>query len=114
MLSKKFFLELPETTDPAFIFRILGEEQFCGNPPTLSMEGSGIRPDGNTHFCITLLAGNGFEWGPWTLTNVAKDSVRTAIEEAVKMYETSMINGFQTMDDVEAFLATARKSFEAC
>jgi hypothetical protein len=113
-LEKEFFLGLPEDTDPVFLFRILSEERFAGNPPDLHIEQSSpIYPEWNTYFHITLHAGNGFETGDWTLHNAAKGNIETAIHDSVEMFENSMIEGFSSIDDVEDFLKAAYRCFDA-
>lgn len=112
-LEKNFFLGLPRDTDPAFLFRILSEEKLAGNPPDLNIETSTIYPEWNTYFHITLHAGNGIESGEWNLHNVAKENIKAAIDDSLVMYERSMLDGFSTIDDVEAFLRIACRSYEA-
>ncbi len=112
-LEREFFLGLPQNTNPSFMFRILSEDRFAGNPPSLRIESSSIYPEWNTFFYITLNAGKGFEYKGWTLHNVAKEHIETTIHDSIAMYEESMIDGFSTMDDVDRFLRIAYRCFEA-
>ena len=104
---------IPEDTDPSFLFRILSDEKLTGNPPTLDIQKSTMYPEWNTYFHITLHSGTGFESGCYTLHSAALGNVEAAIRDSVEMYEQSMIDGFTTIDEVEDFLETAYRSFEA-
>jgi len=53
MLTRNFWLGFPRDTDSAFLFRILSDERFVGNLPTLSIEESLLYPE-----CMKLLNPN--------------------------------------------------------
>jgi hypothetical protein len=112
-LEKNFFLGLPKDTNPDFLFRILSEEKFSGNPPNLSIETSEVYPEGNTYYHITLNSGDGFQFGEWTLQNAAKGNIEAAIHDSIDMYENSMIEGFSSMEEVEDFIKIALRCYEA-
>ena len=111
--QKEFFLGLPENTNPSFMFKILSDDNFAGNPPTLEIQKSEIFPEWNTYFYITLKAGTGFEFSGWSLHNAALGNIEAAIHDSILMYEESMIEAFLTMIDVESFLEAAYRCFEA-
>ncbi len=112
-LENEFFLGLPRDTEPSFLFRILSDERFAGNPPTLDIQESTIFPEWNTYFHITLSSGRGFEFGSYSLYSTAFGHIEAAIQDSIGMYEQSMIDGFSTVQDVEDFLEIAYRSFEA-
>jgi hypothetical protein len=112
-MERECFLGFPRETDPALLFRILGEESFRGNPPELTITQSLIHPEWNVYFQIKLSAGSGLETGPWTLHEGAKTIIKQVIEDSVEMYETSMVDSFSTMQDLEDLLRAARHSYES-
>jgi len=93
-LEREFFLGLPQNTNPSDIFRILSDERFAGNPPSLHIESSTVYPEWNTSLYITLNDGKDFEYKGWTLHNVAREHIETTIHDSIAMYEESMIDGF--------------------
>jgi hypothetical protein len=112
MFEREFFLGLPQTTDPSFLFRILSDEDFAGNSPSLTVEPSDIYPEWNAYYWITLRSGAGIGSSQWTFHQAALGNIEETIETSVDMYETA-IEGFATMADVEDFLTLARKCFES-
>jgi hypothetical protein len=113
-VNRKFNLGLPRNIPPDFLFRILSDKRFVGMPPSLHVEESILRPDWNVYFCITFEAGNGF-WGKdFSFFNSAFSIIEDTIGNAVEMYENSMVEGFNSIDDVDRFLYIAAKTFEAC
>jgi hypothetical protein len=112
LIEKTFTLGLSKDTDPSFLFRILGDPRFHGVPPTLTIQPSAWRTDWNVHYCIDIHAGDGMDTGPWTLHNVAKERLQSLIEDAAAMYEQSMVDGFETVEDVDEFLSIAERSFK--
>jgi len=113
LLSREFWLGLPKETEPAFMLRIIEDEMFAGMPPKLSVEKSESRPDWNIYYHITLSCGTGTSWGPGPSEQAALRTIESVIKTAAEMYETSMVEGFSTMQDVETFLAVTRRAFEA-
>lgn len=113
MLRRQFWLGLPKDTDPAFLLRIIGDEIFSGNPPTLTVEKAESRPDWNVYYHITLSSGTGTTWGPGHSEQAALKTIETVIKASAEMYEESMVEGFSNMADVERFLTTAYQAFEA-
>lgn len=114
MIERSFTLGLPRDTDPAFIFRILSDEQFAGFPPSLHIEKeSEVFPDWNTYYYIEFHRGSGIDSGGWTLHNTAKGNIKEAIENSIEMYEHSMIEGFSSLSDVEEFLKIEYQTYEA-
>lgn len=111
ILNKRFSLGLPKDTDPSFMIRILEDEKFEGNPPSLSVEKSHLFPEQNTYFHITLESGLGFGFKGWSLNSMAKGNIESAIHESIEMYEQSMIDGFLIMKDVEDFLEIAYSGY---
>ena len=114
MLVRQFWLGLSRDTDPAFMLRIIGDEMFSGNPPTLSVEKAESRPDWNIYYHITLSSGTGTSWGPGHSERQALKTIETVIKTSAEMYEESMVEGFSNMAEVERFLRIAYKAFEAC
>lgn len=113
MLRRQFWLGLPKDTDPAFILKIIEDEMFSGNPPTLTVEKAESRPDWNIYYHITLSSGTGTSWGPGHSEQAALKTIETVIKVSAEMYEESMVEGFSNMADVERFLTIAYKAFEA-
>ena len=111
ILNKRFSLGLPKDTDPAFMIRILEDEKFEGMPPSLSVEKPHLFPEQNTYFHITLESGSGFGFKGWSLNNMAKGNIESAIHESIEMYKQSMADGFSTMKDVEDFLEIACRGY---
>lgn len=128
MFERTFFLGLPKETEPDFLFRILSDPQFGGMPPTLEICESEVnltllqsnfnkveaRPEWNVYYDITLKAGSGYGFGPFSLYNTAIHLIEATIKDSVEMYELAMIDGFSSMEEVEAFLQVAYRCFEAC
>ncbi len=112
MFGREFFLGLPATTEPSFLFRIMAEEAFAGMMPSLTIQPSRLHPEWDTYYCITLESGAGISGGPWTLDQAAIGNIEQTIATSVEMYK-STIDGFATMADVEKFIELARKCFEA-
>ena len=112
MFGREFFLGLPATTEPAFLFRIMAEEAFAGMMPSLTIQPSVLHPERDTWYCIKLESGSGFSSGPWMLDQAAIGNIEQTIRTSVAMYE-STIDGFQTMADVQEFIELARLCFEA-
>ncbi len=112
MFGREFFLGLPATTEPSFLFRIMAEEAFAGMMPSLTIQPSRLHPEWDIYYCITLESGAGISGGPWTLDQAAIGNIEQTIATSVKMYK-STIDGFATMADVEEFIELARKCFEA-
>ena len=113
MLTRNFWLGLPRDTDPAFLFRILSDERFAGNPPTLSIEESPLYPEWNIYYLITIHSGTGTSWGAGIGEKHALQTIKSVIRKSAEMYEISMIDGFSNMEDVEIFLKTAYEAFES-
>ncbi len=113
MVEKEFFLDLPESTDPKFLVKILGDPRFAGNPPTLMVQRHELHPEWGRFFWITMQAGAGFDSGPWELHGEAKADIAQTIECACQMYEISMVEGFNSLEDVDHFLEVACRSFES-
>ena len=57
-------------------------------------------------------SGTGIESGQWTLDRAALGNIEETISTSIEMYE-STIDGFETMADVEEFIALACTCFEA-
>ncbi len=114
MLKRQFWLGLPADTDPAFMFKIIEDEMFSGNPPVLMIEKAESRPDWNIYYHITLSSGTGTSWGPGHSEKAALKTIETVITTSAEMYEESMVEGFSNMAEVERFLTIAYKAFEAC
>ena len=112
MFGREFFLGLPSTTEPSFLFRIMAEEAFAGMMPSLTIETLGTHPERDTYYCIKLESAAGILGGPWTLDQAAIGNVEQTIRTSIEMYE-STIDGFETMADVEKFIELARTCFEA-
>lgn len=112
MFGREFFLGLPATTEPSFLFRIMAEEAFSGMMPSLTIEPSVIHPERDTYYCIKLESAAGISGGPWTLDQAAIGDSEQTIRTSVAMYE-STIDGFATMAEVEEFIELARECFEA-
>lgn len=112
MFEREFFLGLPPTTDPSFLFRILAEEDFAGNRPSLTIEPSEIHPEWNTYYWITIQSGAGIGSSQWTFDQAAIGNIEETIRISIEMYE-SAIDGFTTVADVEEFIVLARNCFEA-
>ena len=113
MLTRTFWLGLPRDTDPDFLFRILSDERFEGNPPTLSIEESPLDPEWNIYYLITLHSGTGTSWSPGGGVEHALQTIKSVIRTSAEMYDISMIEGFSDMADVEIFLNTAYAAFES-
>jgi len=114
MFEREFSLGLPRETDPLFMIRILSEKRFSGYPPSLHIEeDSEIFPEWNTYYYIDFKSGSGIESGSWTLHNAAKGNISEAIQNSIEMYEHSMVEGFSSLADVEAFLEIAYRTYEA-
>ena len=113
MFEREFFLGLPQTTDPSFLFRILAEDDFSGNKPSLTIEPSDIHPEWNIYYWITIRSGAAIGSSQWTFHQAALGNIEETITTSVEMYEASMIEGFTTMAEVEEFLALARRCFES-
>ena len=113
MLTRNFWLGLPRDTEPAFLFRILRDERFAGNPPTLSIEESPLYPEWNIYYLITIHSGTGTSWGTGIGEKHALQTIKSVIRKSAEMYEISMIEGFSDMADVEIFLNTAYVAFES-
>lgn len=112
MFEREFFLGLPRATDPSFLFRILAEEAFVGNKPELTIEPSEIHPERNVYYWIMIRSGAGIGSSQWTFDQAALGNIEETIATSIEMYE-SAIDGFATKEDVDAFIAVARKCFEA-
>jgi hypothetical protein len=113
MVEKEFYLDLPESTNPAYLWRILGAPSFAGNPPSLMVQRSALHPELGTFFWIKFQAGRGFQSGPWAMHSEGIADVTKTINDACEMYEASMIEPFVSLDDVDRFLDVASRSFEA-
>ena len=111
LFDREFFLGLPRSTEPSFLFRIIADEAFAGMIPPLTVHPSEIDPEWNTYYSITLEKGAGIEGRQWALDQAAIGNIEETITTSVEMYE-STIDGFETMADVEAFIALARRCFE--
>jgi hypothetical protein len=112
MLDKEFHLGLPRSTDSELIFRILSEERYKGNPPSLHIEEeSELFPDWNTYYYIELLNGSGIEADGTTVHNTAKDDIKNTIENSIEMYERSMVEGMDSLMDVEEFISISYRNF---
>jgi hypothetical protein len=105
LLKKEFFLELPEETKPSYLFKILKDERFSALPPSLEIQ--------NSKYNIKIESGSGFSIAGCSLHNIAKNNIEAAIQDSVRMFELSMIEGFQSMEDVKKFLAIASRFFDA-
>ena len=112
MFGREFFLGLPATTEPSFLFRIMAEEAFAGMMPSLTIETFGTHPERDTYYCIKLESAAGISGGPWTLDQAAIGNIEQTIRTSIEMYE-STIDGFEAMADVEEFIELARQCFEA-
>lgn len=113
MFNRTFFLSLPKEIEPGFLFRILNDPQFRGMPPTLTIYEAEDKSQCNDYFNITFEAGSGYEFGPFSLYNTVIHLIEATIKDSVEMYELSMIDGFSSMEDVNAFLQVAYRCFEA-
>ena len=113
MLTRTFWIGLTRDTDPDFLFRILSDERFAGNPPTLSIEESPLYPEWNIYYLITIHSGTGTSWGAGIGEKHALQTIKSVIRKSAEMYEISMIDGFSNMEDVEIFLKTAYEAFES-
>jgi hypothetical protein len=113
LLEREFYLGLPETTDPRFLFRILSEPRLAGCKPSLTIERSVLHPEWNSYFWIEIEAGSGFEFGSWTMDKVAMGNIGQTIRDSCEMYEVGMVEGFTGMEDVERFLDIACRCFES-
>jgi hypothetical protein len=112
MFEREFFLALPRTTNPSFLFRILAEDSFAGNKPSLTIEPSVLNPELDVYYWIAIESGAGIESGQWTFDRAALGNIEETISTSIELYE-STIGGFETMADVEEFIARARACFEA-
>ena len=112
MFGQEFFLKLPATTGLSFLFRIMAEEAFAGTMASLTIARSVIHPERDTYYCIKLESGASISSGPWTIDQAAIGNIEQTIRTSVEIYE-AMIDGFQTMADVEDFIGLARACFEA-
>lgn len=112
MFKREFFLGLPENTDPSFLFRIVSAEEFAGTLPGITIQPPVIHPEWDTYYYITLEAGSGLTSGPWTLDQGVIGDIEETITTSVEMYEMT-IGGFETMAEVDAFIALARRCFDA-
>lgn len=112
LFGREFFLGLPEATDPAFLFRIMADEAFAGMMPSLTIQPSGLHPEWDSYYCLTLESGAGVTGGPWTFDQAAIGNIEQTIRTSIAMYE-STIDGFATMAEVEEFIELARTCFEA-
>jgi hypothetical protein len=113
LVEREFHLGLPETTDPRFLFRILGEPRFSGNMPSLTIQRSMIHPEWNSYFWIEIRAGSGIDWSSWTMDKAAMGDIAQTINDSCHMYNESMVEGFASMEDVERFLEIACRSYES-
>jgi len=113
LLEREFYLGLPETTEPRFLFRILSEPRLAGNKPSLSIERSVIHPEWNSYYWIEIQAGSGLQTGPWTVDKAVMGDIAQTIRDSCEMYEMSMVEGFTGMEDVERFLDIACRCFES-
>ena len=113
MVEKEFYMDLPESTDPTFLWRILGDLRFTGNPPSLTVQRSVLHPEVKRFFWIKFQAGEGFDSGPWEMHGEAIADIKRTIKDACEMYEASMVEGFQSLEDVDRFLEVASRSFES-
>jgi hypothetical protein len=113
MFEREFSLGLPETADPRFLVRILGDPRFEGYPPVLSVHRSVVHPEWDVFFWIVFTAGSGFDSGRWTMHNAAMNDIKQTIRDSCSMYDLSMIDGIRTMKDVERFLESAYPCFES-
>lgn len=113
MIEREFSIGLPKHTDPSLVFRIMADQRFIGYLPTMTIQPDGGPTDRDCHYCIELHAGEGIETGLWTLHNVAKERLQALIEDVMAMYDRSMVQGLDTMEDVEEFLRIAERSFQA-
>jgi hypothetical protein len=111
ILERTFSLGLPESTDHAFLVRILGDERFAGYPPELNVERPILHPEWNTFFVVNLNAGHGLDSRSWTIHDSVMTEISRTISDSCEMYEMSMIDGFHTMEAVEEFLKTAYRCF---
>jgi hypothetical protein len=91
MLKRQFWLGLPADTDPAFMFKIIEDEMFSGNPPVLMIERAESRPDWNVYYHITLSSRTGTSWGPGHSEKAALKTIETVITTSAKMYEESIV-----------------------
>ena len=112
MIEKEFTLNLAEATEPGFVFRILGDPHFAGNPPSLHIERSVLHPEWGT-LMVEIHAGSGFDSGPWGLHSEGLADIARTIKDACEMYELSMIEPFESLEEVDRFLEVAHRSFEA-
>ncbi len=112
MFAREFFLGLPRTTEPSFLFRIMADEAFAGMMPSLTIQPPVIHPQRDTYYCIELESGTGIDSSHWTLDQAAIGNIEETIRTSVEMYEFTT-DGFATMADVEEFIALARRCFEA-
>mgnify|MGYP006281342941 CR=1 FL=1 len=79
--------------------------------PPLTIQPSEVDPEWTAYCSITLEKRAGIEGRQWTLDQAAIGTIAETITTSVQMYE-SKIDGFETMADVEAFVALARRCFE--
>ena len=112
MFEREFFLGLPQTTDPSLLFRILAEDAFAGNCPELTIEPSENHSERNAYYWIMIRSGAGIASKQWTFDQAALGDIEETITTSIEMYE-SAIDGFATIEDVDTFIALARKCFES-
>lgn len=82
-----------------------------GTPPTLDIHESDTKPEWNVYFNIDIQSGTGMEFGNYSLYTTAFELIEETIKDSVQMFESSMIEGFQSMNEVEHFLKIACKCF---
>ncbi len=113
MFERSFFLGLPQSCDPKILFRILSDPHFAGDFPSLHIERSILHPEWNSYFYITLRAGNGFESNGWSVHSTALGDIAQTIQDSLSLYESAMVEGITTTDDLEAFLQVACRCFSS-
>lgn len=85
-------------------------------PPEMSIQPSEIRPEWNSYYHITILNGKGLSqtrYSGYNLDQMAFREIKNAINDSIEMYETSMIEGINNLDELKEFLNACFRSYEA-
>jgi hypothetical protein len=79
-----------------------------------SVEPSVVHPEWKVYYVATVSAGEGFEFGPWTLNTAALGNMEDAIYGSIALYEAAMVDGLTTEESFAAFLTLARRWYSSC
>jgi len=104
-INNKSFVFLEPSTEPSFIFRILGDDKFIGMPP--SLENSQMEHGKMLYLNFESGYGKGFR-DKNTIVDEAVKAINAGIE-----IETTVCEGLPNIGVVEEFLAAAYKIYSA-